>query len=110
MGVRCGTRCAEVSTVPGCCSLSRRGGRAGCDACGESVGAGAIFKWPRRTQVFWYMPGRNSISAPIVLYRFAKVLGRSDSEASKFLHLFVRNCHPWLIVEVERHNHVGQVT
>ena len=109
MGVRCGAGCAEGATVPGGCSLGKRGGRAGHGADGESVGARIIFKWPRRIQVFWYMPGRSSISAPNMSCRLAKVLGRSCGEASEFLQMFVRNCHPWLIVEVEGHNHVRQV-
>lgn len=89
--------------------LGRRGGRAGYGAYRESVGAGIIFKWPRGTKVFWYMPSRSSISAPSMLYRFAKVSVRSCTKVSKLLQFLVRDCHSWLIVEVECHNHVRQV-
>ena len=109
MGVRCGAGRAEDATVPGGCSLGKRRGRAGYGAYGESVGARVIFKRSCGTQVFWYMPGRSSISAPTMLCRFAKVLGRSPSNASKVLQILEGNCRPWLIVEVERQYHVGQV-
>lgn len=110
VGVRCRAGCAEGATVPGGCFLGEGRGRACYGACGESVGAGTIFKWSRGTQVFWYMPGRSSISAPIVFYRFAKVLRRSNSKTSKLLQVLVGNCHPWLIVKIKRHHHVRQVT
>ena len=107
VGVGCGAGCAECATVPCGCLLGERGRRAGYGASGEGVGPGAIFERSCGTQVFWYMPGRSSISAPSMAYRFIKVLGGSGSSASKFLQVLVRDCQPWLIVQVKCHNHVG---
>ena len=109
MGVGCCAGCAEGAAVPGGCSVGVGGRRAGYGAYGEGVRAGVIFEWSRGIQVVGYRPGRSSVSAPSMLCCLLNVIGGAGGKGSQVLQILVRDCHPGFIVDVECHDHVGQV-